>query len=469
MEKRSLEPSAVDASMAPPLDRFTMIAWGIGTLCPVTVLTATNALLLRFLTDNYALAAGVAASLIALSKFYDAFADIAMGVISDRTRGAMGRRRPYLLIGSILLAVAVIAIFGAPKFANEAARLGYMGAILIFYATAYTIFNVPYMAMPGEMTRRYHERSEIMRWRVYAVALSIVIATALGPKLLDWFGGGSDGYLKMALVFAPIVALAGFAAFAGTAQAPTAAFVKTDYTIAEQLRSAVGNRPFFVLILVKFITLMSLGVQAVFPFFFQRILGVPNSVLGSYFLWQSLMYLIAPSLWLWCSRRIGKKHTFLIALVLSLPVWLSWAIAAQGDPLSLVYLRGVLLGVSGSGIILMGQSMLPDTMEYDFLRTGLRREGIFAALYTTVEKLSGAVGVALIGALLGAYGYIQSSGAAVVQPASAIWAIRFAMAYVPALITLAGVVALFFYDLDERRLLEITAPGPIPGATESLA
>ena len=40
------------------------------------------------------------------------------------------------------------------------------------------------------------------------------------------------------------------------------------------------------------------------------------------------------------------------------------------------------------------------------------------------------------------------------QPASALWAIRFAMAYLPAIITLAGMAALLGYDLDERRLAE---------------
>ena len=110
----------------------------------------------------------------------------------------------------------------------------------------------------------------------------------------------------------------------------------------------------------------------------------------------------------------------------------------------------------------MGQSMLPDTMEYDFLRTGLRREGIFAALYTTVEKFSGAIGVALVGALLGTYGYIQSRGGTVAQPESALWAIRIAMAWVPAAITLAGMAALLFYDLDERKL---TSQGAIDSDT----
>ena len=453
MAARPIDSAAPPAQpVAPGLSRGAMIAWGMGTLGPVTVLTATNALLLRYLTDFYGLAAGLAASLIAFSKFYDAFADIAMGVISDRTESRWGRRRPYLIAGAVLLALSLFAIFAGPAFASAQQRALYMGAMLMFYATAYTVFNVPYMAMPGEMTRAYHERSELMRWRVYGVGLAIIIASAIGPKLLDWFGGGAQAYRSMALVFAPVVIGAGIVAFYGTARAPSTARVISHFTFREQVASAAQNRPFLFLILVKFITLMSLGVQSIFPFFFQRILMVPNSTLGTYFLCQSAMFLLAPSLWLWCAARIGKKKTFLIALGLSLPVWLSWALAQAGEPLAAVYLRGVLTGISGSGVILMGQSMLPDTMEYDFRRTGLRREGIFAALYTTVEKLSGAVGVALVGAVLGAYGYVQSRGAAVAQPESAIWAIRACMAYVPAAITLAGMLALAGYDLDERKL-----------------
>ena len=283
------------------LSRGAMIAWGIGTLGPVTVLTATNALLLRFLTDHYGLAAGLAASLIALSKFYDAFADVAMGLVSDRTRSRWGRRRPYLIGGAVLLAISLLALFAPPAFASGNARIVYMALVLMFYATAYTVFNVPYMAMPGEMTRTYHERTELMRWRVYAVGLAIIIASALGPKLLQYFGGDEAAYAKMALVFVPVVIAAGVVAFYGTANTPSTQRVETNHSFVEQLRSAAGNRPFIVLIAVKFITLMSLGVQSIFPFFFQRILAVPDGVLGTYFLCQSSMFLIAPSLWL-CLR-----------------------------------------------------------------------------------------------------------------------------------------------------------------------
>lgn len=437
---------------AATLKRSTMIAWGMGTLGPVTVLTATNALLLRYMTDIYGISAGLAASLIAFSKFYDAFADMAMGVVSDRTRSRWGRRRPYLIGGAILLAISVVAIFAAPPLASGGARVAYMTAILLFYATAYTIFNIPYMAMPAEMAPGFHQRTELMRWRVYGVGLSIVLASFLGPKLLDAFGGGAPAYLGMSLVFAPIVVLAGVVAFFGTAQAPRLERSALHHSLRNQIASALSNRPFVFLLLVKFITLMSLGTQAIFPYFFQRILGVSNSTLGNYFLSQSLMMLVAPSLWLWMSRRIGKKPTFLVALAVSVPVWLSWLLAHQGEPALLVYLRGVIIGASGSGVILMGQSLLPDTMEYDFLRTGLRREGVFAALYTTVEKLSGAIGVAIVGALLGAAGYIQSSGGSVDQPASALLAIRYIMALIPTLIAASGMLALWGYRLDEAML-----------------
>ena len=79
-----LTATTITEKAEPPakLTTYMMICWGVGTLGPVTVLTATNALLLRYMTDIYGLAAGLAASLIAFSKFYDAFADMAMGVVS---------------------------------------------------------------------------------------------------------------------------------------------------------------------------------------------------------------------------------------------------------------------------------------------------------------------------------------------------------------------------------------------------
>ena len=75
---------------APALPLMTCIGWGLGTLGPVTVLTATNVVLLRYLTDYVGIAAGVGASLIAFSKVFDAFIDPGLGAVSDRTKSPLG-------------------------------------------------------------------------------------------------------------------------------------------------------------------------------------------------------------------------------------------------------------------------------------------------------------------------------------------------------------------------------------------
>ena len=430
-----------------------LVGWGLGTIAPVAVLTATNVLLLRYMTDFVGIGAGLAASLIAFSKIFDAFADPTMGAISDRVSSKAGRRRPFLLWGGILLAVTVVGLFSAPASLDDQQRVYYMGFMLLAYALAYTIFNVPYLAMPAEMTRSYHERSHLMSYRVYAVGGAQMLTSYLGPMLIARTGGGARGHMLMALALAPLIVGSALACYLMTAKASfTEREEKARYPLGVQIRSAIANTPFFVLILTKFLTLMTLGVQAVFPFFFKRVLGVSDAYLGTYFLLSSIMLIVSQPMWLWLGRRLGKRATYMIALAISVPVALSWLLAGHGESILLVYLRGVLTGISGGGAILMGQSMLPDTMDYDYRRTGLRREGVFAGFYTTVEKLAGAVGIAAVGAFLSASGYIQSKGATVDQPASAITAIYIAISCLPAVISALGVVALIFYDLSEGKL-----------------
>lgn len=115
--------------------------------------------------------------------------------------------------------------------------------------------------------------------------------------------------------------------------------------------------------------------------------------------------------------------------------------------------RGLIGGVSASGLILMGQSMLPDVIDYDYRLSGQRREGIFAAAYTTVEKISGALGISVSGWVLGYMGYVASTtDQAVVQSDDAILGIRIVFAVLPALAMGLSLVALYAYKKWEPIL-----------------
>ena len=145
------------------------IGWGMGTFGISSMFNSVNLLLQRFATDFLGIAAAAYGLIYLVSKIYDAATDPVMGALSDRTRSRFGRRRPYLLLGGALCAAAFIALFNAPSVVDSPHALLLLALLLIFYSTGYTVFNVPYLAMPAEMTRDYMERARLISFRVYAI------------------------------------------------------------------------------------------------------------------------------------------------------------------------------------------------------------------------------------------------------------------------------------------------------------
>ena len=449
-----------------PLSLFTKAGWGFGTLAVSIGFTAQNMLLLRFMTDFVGIAAAAAGLIIAFSKIYDAITDPVMGVISDRTPARFGRRRPYLLAGGALLAISLISMFNVPGGLDDLGRMIYMAGVLLLFATAYTMFNVPYLAMPAEMTSGPDERSDLIQYRIYAVAVSGILASFFGPVIITEFGGGERGHQVMSYVLAPIIMLAAILCFWATRNAPYTERQKRDEVkFMTQMKTAMQNKPFFLLLAIKFCTLLNIGVQSVMPFFFIEVLELTYAFLGTYVLCSQLTMMASQPFWIWVSKNLGKRNTYMIALGLAMVTPLSWLVAAPGDPAILLFARAIIGGVAAGGILLMGQSLLPDTIEWDYLKTGLRREGIFAGLYTTVEKLSAAVGVALVGGLLGAMGYVQSTGGVEVeQPESAIRAIVLSIAFIPMIIDITCMAFLTRFKLTNESLSDLRRESPYGNA-----
>ena len=156
--------------------------------------------------------------------------------------------------------------------------------------------------------------------------------------------------------------------------------------------------------------------------------------------------------WLAASRRFGKRNTYALAISLYLPTVLSWLLSTPEESMTWFVLRGVVMGVATGGILLMAQSMLPDSIEQDFRLTGLRREGAFSAVYSFVEKTAFAFGPLVVGSLLSLMGFDRDAGAE--QTGSALLAIQLAAAVIPAVMGGLSALMLIGYRLDE------TGPDP---------
>jgi len=117
-------PEAAAVPLARSMPTWVYAGWGFGTLAPALVLSLTNILLLRFMTDPVGLSAAMGAALIAFSKLYDAVTDPLGGLLSDRTRSRWGPRRPWLLVGTSMLVVALVALFWGARSRPRPGRPG---------------------------------------------------------------------------------------------------------------------------------------------------------------------------------------------------------------------------------------------------------------------------------------------------------------------------------------------------------
>ena len=431
--------------------------WGLGATGSHILLYASNLLLLFYLIDFVGINPAIASTLILGAKVYDMLTDPLMGLVSDRTQGVYGRRRPYLAGGAFLCGFSFVVLFNIPTFDSQSALVWYTVFALLLFATAYTVFSVPYLAMPAEMTESPEERTTIMTYRVSCGVIGTFAGTAGGPWLVKYFGGGLEGYALMGWVLGAVIFVLCLASFFGTKYAPQKQRTKANIPFRDQAKLALENRPFLILSATKFVQLMGLAsVLATLPFYTKYVLGRDEYDITIFMAIFTLIGVASMPFWWWVAKTHGKRNGF-IAVSLCYAVGVgSWLLYSAGEPNIYYFLRAIPIGIGSCGILLMGFAMLPDTMEYDVLHTGLHREGVFSGLFTTVEKFANALGVAIVGYALGAMGFIKGGGTEMVQqPPSAETAMWLGISLVPLVTSLLSCLAILPYNLTAQRLRQL--------------
>jgi GPH family glycoside/pentoside/hexuronide:cation symporter len=429
------------------------LGWAIGTFATATIYSASSVLLLGYLVNHVGLAAGTAGLLFGASKLYDAIVDPFIGIVSDKTRSRFGRRRPFILAGTLISALSFWMLFSIPSSLSGAALVGFAAFALLANATGYALFVIPYLAMPAEMTTDRAQRTVLMGYRVGATSLGQIMGTFIAPLIIAASGGGLVGHARMSMIVAVAVLITGAACFAATGKAKfTSRVVNHSHNVISQLKTAFQNKHFSVLMGIKMTSLLYVAVSTVItPFLFTQILKQSYAVLGYFFLAKSLAMLLAQPLWVKITVRFGRAATYYAACAGLALTTLPWLICGPQTSLMTILLIAVGNGLASGGVLLIGQALLPDAIEQDFRRTGLRREGVFAGVYTVVERASFALAASMTGLILGAMGYVASKHGPVAQPDSAILGIYLCMT---GSIVFLGLSAAFlhFYPKDAAPL-----------------
>ena len=391
---------------------FEKAGWGFGSIGTQVVTFSQSLFLLYFFTVTLGLQPALAGLLIFCGKVFDALLSPFVGRLSDATHSRWGRRRPYLLAGALICAAGIAGLFNVSVPAPALLLSG-----LLIISIGYSCFNIPYLAMSAEMTESPTERTSLMAWRVAFVAVGQLLATALLPLVVRAGASGAAGYANLGFVAGLLILATMPVAFFATARAPAAAADAGGYNLATMWSAIRGNRPFALLIAAKALQLVGLAAtSAAMLFFFKNVIGGGEGRLALWGVLVNVVSIASMSVWPLLGRRYGKVAIYTLTLLGFSAVGFSWLFANPGTGVAGIVARAVLSGTFVGGLLLMQQSLIPDTMTVDVRRTGLRREGIFAGAYSFVEKGAGAVGPLIVGLLFQFMGFDPKAAGAATDP-----------------------------------------------------
>lgn len=361
---------------------------------------------LVFLTDVVRISPGLAGTVVLISKIYDSITDPFEGVLSDRTRTRLGRRRPYLLAGIPLVFLSFFALFYPVTYDSETARFVYVLASYLFYSTIISIVLLNYSALQAELTLDYNERTSLATFRIFFSTFSSILCALLPLEIVKAFPDVRTGWIATAVVFGLLFALPFIGTVAITRerkefQKPPAPFHwKQAFIEPFQVRT-------FVFVLIMYVTAFTAfdATQSIVVYYIKNYLGRGEEVsfvLGTLLIAQVLSL----PLYQWLSKRTSKPRAYIVGAAMFVAVMFFSFVFTPTTPAFVLYVFAALVGMGSGGVVIMVYAIFPDIPDVDELRSNQRREGIYSALTTFTRKLSSALAVFAVAQVLQIAGYI---------------------------------------------------------------
>lgn len=404
--------------------RFSQLAaYGAGGIIPIALFNIAGILVGLMGNISLGLSAFWLGVILIIPRLWDAVSDPIIGHLSDNTRTRWGRRRPFLLIGGILVAVFFVLMWWIPKgemvrefFPSEAGfqafQLVYILIALLLFYTACTVFEIPHGALGMEMTTDYHERTRLFSAKsfvgnLFAMSTPWLFALASMPIFKGPGGNEADGMRYVSIMIAAILIPL---SFWWTYKLREPGFVrikkqkKTPFW--KDMKHTAGNRNFIMLTLTIFTLAMGFNfvnlLGSYIPIFY--IFG-GDKVAGAYLLgingtiWAVTGVLAVFPL-NWISPKLGKRSTLAIAILLMCLAQLSKIVCYNPEYPYLIIIPTILLSAGMLFFFTLGSSMVGDICDEDDLKTGHRTEGSFYSVFWWFIKMGTALASFVAGALI---------------------------------------------------------------------
>lgn len=444
------------------LSARTIVTYAIGSLGTGGYATLPGLVLTYFLTDNLGVAALVAGLIVTAAKVWDVVIDPLIGAASDRQLARTGSRRGLMVLGALTLPVFFALTFAVPPSWGPAA--GAVCVLLAFLgtATSFSLFQVPYVALPAELTDGYDERTRLLGWRVVVLTAAILLFGAGGPMLRRATGNPVTGYLLMGVVAGVAIGI-GMLIASRTAREGVAAPADTARTsLREQyldgFRTLRRSAPFRALLGTFLLQALATGTMLAGAQYVARWVLGDEAAVEILFVALVAPALIATPAWTAVAARTGKERAFLFASILFLLSSATITIALW-SPGAWIYASVAGAGIAYAGLQSLPMAMLPDVISHDERTSGPGRAGTFTGIWTAGETVGFALGATAVALMLAVTGYVSSvAGTGAAQPDSAVAGIVLSFSILPAALMALSLVPLSRYRLRRSDIDAPTSP-----------
>lgn len=427
--------------------------------------------LTQFYTDVLGLTGGFLTLMPLFSKIFDAFTNIVMGRIIDKTHTCQGKARPWILISGILMAVCGLLLYTVPRASMQVQLVWVVVSYNLFFAFAFTIYNMSHTLMVPLSTRNTKQRDKLaMLTSTGTSMLPGLLVTIILPIMINAIGVGGAAQSRWITVMGILSCLAipatlleyYFTKERVTEDAIAAGeFTKEDTVSFKQQMKACFADPYWLIVMGFNICYQIFNFLSTNSMIYYSNWVVANSVEGGTGM-QVLINAIGQAplglgifvLW----PLVGKFGKRMVTMI-------GFGIGALGSLLVLAFPGNVPLMLVGLVIKSFGAlptycmaAMLAEALDHIEWKNGFRADGFSASVISIILTVAAGIGQSIIIGGISAFGYIAPSATTEIinQPDAIKTFFNWCFVGVPMVGYLIGSLLMLRYDVEEK-LTKITA------------
>lgn len=434
------------------LSKKTLIAYGMGDFASNLTNTFMGTYLSIFYTDVVGLTPAIVSVIMIIARIWDAINDPMFGAIAERTETKKGRFRPYIFYFTPFLALAAVLTF--TTLGGKGGAI-YAAVTYIAYGMLYTVVNLSYGSLSTVMTTNPEDISLLTSYRMMGTNLSSVLLSALSPIIMRTISHSTTfnarSYTITMLIYAALSIPMFYFVYANCKEVVKPVNEGQKVSLGLSLKTVVTNKPLMLTFAMMIFAMFAFfGRMGVVIYYIIYVMKKPQYI-SIFMALPSIMTIIGILITKNYIVRWGKKKMTAIGYV---GAGLTLIVMYFVDPSNfgmMVFLHALYGFFCFSFPIPM--SMIPECINYQEDRVGIRTDGLAYAATSLSTKIGNAFGPTIALLIMGSFGYIANAP----QTAHAMQGINLATNLIFGICYLLALIPLAFYPLNAQKNVEIQA------------